>query len=201
MNICPQPVLEYTAYGQVMHRMGNRSPYVAPQGVYPGAGFDEWLALSVATDEQWATLVDHLGAPAWATDPALASLAGRKAHHDAIDLHLAEWMRDRDVAATADALCALGVPAARCHDTRVQSTHPQMVHRGFYDTVVHPELGAHPVPTTPFRYRSVARWAHRPTPMLGEHNVEVLTRCAGLTHDEVAALEAAGVIGDRPKGA
>jgi crotonobetainyl-CoA:carnitine CoA-transferase CaiB-like acyl-CoA transferase len=200
MNICPQPVLEYTAYGEVLHRMGNRSPYAAPQGVYPGVGFDEWLALSIATDAQWAAFVDVLGAPPWAADPALATHAGRVAQHDALDERVAEWMRDRDVGATADALCAAGVPAARCHDARVQSRHPQMVHRHFYDTVVHPELGAHPVPTTPFRYGSVAHWAHRPTPMLGEHNADVLTRCAGLSAGEVAALEAAGIIGTRPKG-
>jgi crotonobetainyl-CoA:carnitine CoA-transferase CaiB-like acyl-CoA transferase len=200
MNICPQPVLEYTAYGEVMHRMGNRSPHAAPQGVYRGAGFDEWLALSIATDEQWAAFVAHLGAPSWATEPSLATHAGRVAQHDALDECIAGWMRDRDAGAAAEALCAAGVPAARCHDARVQSTHPQMVHRNFYDTVVHPELGAHPVPTTPFRYAGVAHWAHRPTPMLGEHNAEVLTRCAGLSADEVAELEAAGIIGTRPKG-
>ena len=200
MNICPQPVLEFTAYGEVMHRMGNRSPYAAPQGVYAGAGFDEWLALSVETDAQWAALVEALGAPGWATDAALATHAARVAQHDALDAHLSAWMADRDVAATADALCAAGVPAARCHDARVQSTHPQMVHRGFYDTVTHPEIGPHPVPTTPFRYRSVARWAHRPTPLLGEHNDDVLTRCAGLSAGEVAELEAAGIIGRAPRG-
>lgn len=199
-NICPEPVVEYTAYGRVMHRDGNRSPFAAPQGVYPGEGFDEWLALSIETDEQWAAFVAHVGAPAWATDPSLATHAGRAAAHDALDAAIAAWVAGRDVAATAGGLCAAGVPAARLHDARVQSTHPQVVARGFYETVDHPELGAHPVPTVPFRYASVGTWTHRPTPMLGEHNEDVLVRNAGLSHDEVAALAEAGIIGTRPKG-
>ncbi len=200
MSICPQPVLEYTAYGKVMTRMGNRSPYAAPQGVYPGAGFEAWLALSIATDEQWAAFVEFLGAPAWATDPAFVTHAGRVAHHDELDARIEAWMADRDVELTADALCASGVPAARCHDTRVQSTHPQMVYRGFFETIDHAELGSYPVPTLPFRYRGVRRWTHRPTPLLGEHNAEVLSRVAGCTPSDLAALEAAGVIGTRPTG-
>lgn len=200
-NICPEPVVEYTAYGNVMHRDGNRSPFAAPQGVYAGAGFDEWLALSIETDEQWAAFVELLGAPGWATDPSLAHHAGRVAAHDAIDAAIASWTAERDIAATADALCAAGVPAARCHDARVQSTHPQVVARGFYETVEHPELGAHPVPTVPFRYAGVERWTHRPTPMLGEHNADVLGRCAGIDDAELARLEADGIIGTRPKGA
>lgn len=199
-NICPQPVLEYTGYGRLMGRDGNRAPHAAPQGVYAGVGFDEWLALSVATDAQWAALVDHLGSPAWATDPTLATHAGRAAQHDRIDDEFAAWMTGRDVAVTADALVARGVPAARCHDARIESMHPQMVARGFYDEVTHPELGPHPVPTVPFRYASVERWAHRPTPMLGEHNDDVFTRLLGCTAEELAQLEAAGVIGTRPKG-
>jgi crotonobetainyl-CoA:carnitine CoA-transferase CaiB-like acyl-CoA transferase len=200
MNICPQPVIEYTAYGVVMQRDGNRSPYFAPQGVYRGAGFEQWLALSVETDVQWATLVDEMGSPEWATDPALATTAARRAQHDRIDAELAAWMADRDVAATAEALVARQVPAARCWDPRVQSMHPQMVARRFFETVDHPELGLHPVPGLPFRFRSVEGWLHRATPTLGQHNAEVLGALAGLDAAELAALESAGIIGTRPKG-
>ena len=38
-------------------RMGNRAPGLSPQGLYPCAGEEQWLAVSVATDEQWVALV------------------------------------------------------------------------------------------------------------------------------------------------
>ncbi len=36
-----------------MQRDGNRSPWAAPQGVYACLGVEQWLAISVATDDQW----------------------------------------------------------------------------------------------------------------------------------------------------
>lgn len=200
LNICPQPVIEYTAYGTVMTRDGNRSPVAAPQGVYRGAGFDAWLALSIESDEQWAALVSFLGGPAWATDAALGTHAGRVAHHDLLDRELSAWTAGRDVAAVADELTAVGVPAARCFDPRVQSTHPQAEARRFYETLTHPELGDHPVPGLPFRFASVPRWVHRPAPLLGEHTSEVLTRLTAVDSADLARLEEDGVIGTRPLG-
>lgn len=153
-----------------------------------GAGFDAWLALSIETDDQWVALVSFLGAPAWATDAALATHAGRAAQHDLLDRQLAAWIAGRDVAALADALTAVGVPAARCFDPRSQSTHPQMMARRFYETVTHAELGVHPVPGLPFRYASVSHWLHRAAPTLGEHNADVLNAsCRGRRGNAVAS--------------
>ena len=44
-----------------MSRMGNRSPYAAPQNLYACQGEEEWLAIAVATDEQWEGLLEALG--------------------------------------------------------------------------------------------------------------------------------------------
>ena len=71
LNCAAEQIIEYTAYGNVMMRSGNRSPHAAPQGVYACPGFEQWLAISVATDEQWEGLRRALGSPAWADDPAL----------------------------------------------------------------------------------------------------------------------------------
>jgi crotonobetainyl-CoA:carnitine CoA-transferase CaiB-like acyl-CoA transferase len=200
LNVCPLPVIEYTAYGSVMGRTVNRVSTAAPQGIYAGEGYEQWLALSIETDEQWRSFVEFLGAPAWAADPALATHSGRLADHDRLDRQIVAWAEGRDVAALADELAARGVPAARCSDPRLQSRHVQMVARGLYETVVHPEVGAHPVPGLPLRYASVAHWLHRPAPLLGEHNAEVLGRVAGVDAERLACLEAEGIVSTRPKG-
>ena len=95
LNMTAEQVIEYTATGTVLGREGNRSPSAAPQGLYAchepaamGTLDEQWLALSVANDEQWQALVKVLGSPEWALDPELATHAGRRAAGDLLDERL-----------------------------------------------------------------------------------------------------------------
>jgi crotonobetainyl-CoA:carnitine CoA-transferase CaiB-like acyl-CoA transferase len=204
LNAAAEPLIEFTAYGNLMQRCGNRSPGAAPQGLYacsgstPGA--ERWLALSVATDAQWEALKRVLGGPVWADDAELATLAGRRAAHDRIDAHLRPWFVECDRDERVDELIAAGVPAAPVADPRTASSHPQHRARGFFEEFEHPVVGTHPAPTLPFIYTSVDRWLRAPAPTLGQHNEEILGDLLGLDDDEITALAADGVIGNRPLG-
>ena len=124
LNIAAEQVVEYSAYGNLLTRSGNRSPGHAPQGVYLCRGEEQWLALSVETDEQWAGLRAALGQPSWASGADLSSYEGRRAAADRLDAELARWAADQDLSAAVDALLAHGVPAAELADFRAMSTHP-----------------------------------------------------------------------------
>jgi crotonobetainyl-CoA:carnitine CoA-transferase CaiB-like acyl-CoA transferase len=202
LNAAAEQLVEVSAHGRLMQRQGNRAPHAAPQGLYACRDHDvatqpRWLALSVESDAQWRALTGVLGAPEWAREAALATLAGRREAHDRIDVHLAAWFAERDRDEAVDVLVSAGVPAAALADPRTAATHPQMVARGFFEACTHPVVGTHPLPTVPFRYRSVDRWLRGPAPTLGQHNRGVLRDVAGLTDAEVDDLEAAGVIGTR----
>lgn len=204
LNAAAEQVIESTAYGHVMQRRGNRAPDAAPQGIYPCKGhapeLERWFALSVETDAQWAALVAELGSPAWATDGALSTAAGRHAGHDRIDAELRAYFAEHELEPTVERLLQAGVPAGTVWDARRGTDHPQLAARGFFETVTHDIAGTHPTPTLPFRYASVDRWVQRPAPKLGEHNREILCDLLGVTDDELASLEADGVIATRPEG-
>ena len=91
LNVAAEQVIEYSAYGALLERDGNRGPTAAPQNLYRTNEIDEfgradcWVAVAVATDEQWAGLCEALGRGDWATDPELSTAAGRRARHDDID--------------------------------------------------------------------------------------------------------------------
>jgi crotonobetainyl-CoA:carnitine CoA-transferase CaiB-like acyl-CoA transferase len=160
---------------------------------------ERWLVVSVATDDQWQALVEALGRPDWATDPALRTHDGRRAQHDLLDEKLAAWAADTDLDKAVDLLITAGVPAAPAVDARRTSEHPQYVARGYYEYPDHPVVGVRGHPSVPFRFTGVDRWLQTAAPMLGQHNHEILT-ALGLDDDEIAALEAADVIGTRPLG-
>ena len=203
LNVTAEPVVEYSATGRVMGREGNRSAHAAPQGLY-ACEDDELLAVSVATDAQWAALAELLGKDAVAgvaADGELGSLAGRRRHHDRLDAVIAGWASRRTVAAAVDELVSAGVPAAALADPRTIHLHPQHVARGYFEDTPHAVLGSMPVFGMPFRITGRDRWNERPAPVVGEHNDEVLGGLLGLSTDDMAALAVAGIIGDRPAGA
>jgi crotonobetainyl-CoA:carnitine CoA-transferase CaiB-like acyl-CoA transferase len=196
-----EQLLEYSAYGHLMTREGNRERTAAPQGVYRCAGKDEWMALSISRDPDWEALGKALGQPAWSADPSLSCAAGRAAAHDVIDARLDEWFAERSLDVALGELRHAGVPAepvTRAYDI---DQDPQMQARGFWQAITHPVVGTHRYPGLPFRLSGGPDgWYRSPAPLLGQHNEEVLVEELGLSSDEFRELQAASVIGNRPLG-
>jgi crotonobetainyl-CoA:carnitine CoA-transferase CaiB-like acyl-CoA transferase len=199
LNAAVEQVAVYATSGELLTRMGNRSRDAAPQGVYPCAGNDAWVALSVTNDAQWQALQSVLGAPAWATTADLATAAGRHANHDDVDKHLAAWTSTRDAAAVVEQLSAAGVPAEIVINARDVVFNAQLQHRVLFEVEHHPITGDHELPGLPFRMTGVPAWNPGPAPTVGEHNAAVFAEI-GLDQSAIEALVAGGVAGDRPLG-
>ncbi len=187
LNAAAEQVIEWSATGAVLTREGNRGHGASPQGVYQCDGDDRWLAISIETDEQWAALCSITGS-------ALDRLA-----HDEVDAELAAFARTRDADQIAERLVAVGVPAGVVIAPRDVVHNPQLRHRGLFEMEHHAISGDNELLSLPFLLDGQPTWTGRPSPSLGQHNTEVLTEL-GLTVDEIAALEANGIIGTRPTG-
>jgi len=204
LSISAEQVIEYSAYGALLERAGNRGPTAAPQNLYRAADIDEfgrldcWVAIAVVTDEQWVRLRGALGSPSWATDPALSAAAGRCARHDLIDERLAAWCEPRSADDIVATLWDAGVPVAKVMQPHRQTELDQLAFRGFFEEVEHPVNGRARLSTVPMRFSGWSGPFHTdPAPTLGQHNHELLAEL-GLTPSEVADLEASGVIGRTP---
>jgi crotonobetainyl-CoA:carnitine CoA-transferase CaiB-like acyl-CoA transferase len=136
---------------------------------------ETWLAVSVRTEAEMGALRAVIG-----------------------DQDLGVWAATRTVADAVRSLVAAGVPAGEVTDFRAISGHPLFTARQFFETVDHDVVGTHPVPGQPFRVSGVDRWIRSPAPWLGQHNEEVLCGLLGVSREELADLEARGVIGTAP---
>jgi len=183
--------------GEKPTHYGNRHPVWAPQGVYPVAGEDQWLAISVRDDAEWRALAAAIGAP----ELASLGLAERRARHDALDARIAAWSQQQDPQTAMESLQAQRIPAARVLNTHDIHWDPHLVSRESWTFLPHPCMPPWPQPKSAWRLEEAKPEPRRHAPLFGEHNREILCGLLGLSEAEYAELEAAQVIGDAPIGA
>ena len=199
INLSAEQVIEYSAYGQLLTRDENRGPVAAPQGVYACADDAEYVALAVVTDTHWRALCKEMGDPEWTRDPELATAAGRRAHHDEIDEGIEAWLVPLALDDAVGRLVAAGVPAHATINPHSQMPNPQLEHRRFFQTLVHPVTGETRYPGCPMKFSGLPPGLHRSAPpTLGQHNDEVLGGELGLSRDELERLRERQIIGQRP---
>ena len=182
-------ILDCQVNGRAMSRIGNRDRFRAPQGCYPCAGEDAWLAIAVETDEQWHGLQRAIGCTF-----DCPTNAERLAAHDAIDAALAAWTATREAQPAMRELQSAGVPAGVVQRSSDLLADPQYAHRGFYRYLEHGEMGRIPYAGHQYRISGYDNGPRGPAPMLGEHSFEVLSDLLGLSADELSAAFAAGAI-------
>ena len=191
-------IMEYQMTGRMPERMGNRSPWAAPQGCYRCEGDDRWAVISVSNDEEFGRLADAAGHPEWKDDARFATVLARHEHHDELDEAITAWTLTRDHYDVMHTLQKAGVKAAAVLDGKEILFDPHFKARGQFDVIDQPALGKRPIPrhvAAKFtRFEAKAR-THAPT--LGEHNEEVLKEL-GYTEEQIAAMAEAGAIGTTP---
>lgn len=180
LNVTAVQTMEFEVFGSVMKRRGNRGHTAALQDIYRCRGDDNWIAVSVRTDDELSALADLIGG-------------------QGIDIE--QWLATQDAEVVAESLVEAGIPAAVVISPSLVTENPQLLHRGFFERLAHPRTGEGLYPCPPFaRLEGTERWLLRTPPTLGQHNEEVLTELCGLTPGDLERLAADGVIGTRPKG-
>lgn len=180
--------------GIVPARTGNRHPEHAPHGVFPCAGPDGWVLISVADDRQWEGLCRAIGFDA---GPDLREASGRRTAQATIEAAVSAWTRQHDPVVAMTILQAHGVatgavvPPGRLH------LDPHLNARGFWQWQDRAVVGRHPEASLPFRESVHPYPARSPAPTLGQHTAEVL-REQGLDDAAIARLADANIIGTTP---
>jgi crotonobetainyl-CoA:carnitine CoA-transferase CaiB-like acyl-CoA transferase len=192
-------LMDYQMNGRLAERMGNRSSWAAPQGCYRCRGDDDWLAISIENDEEWAAFCHATGHPEWAGDERFADVLARHENHDALDALIEGWTREQDHYEAFHLLQRAGVKAGPVLNGKELLLDPHFRERHHFDLVDHPVLGRRPVPRhLAARFDRFKPRVDSAAPLLGQHNREVLQGILGLSDEELTSLEAEGVIGTTP---
>ena len=182
-------------------RIGNRHPSRAPQGAYPAAGNDQWLALSIADTRQWQTLCRLLERGEWAADARLNTLAGRQERHDEIDEAIAQWTRPQDKYDLMHLLQAHGIAAGPVLSGKEVHFDPQYRSRNFLERVEYPPergIGARFLMGRPYRMSQTPLAIRGPAPAFGQHNRALLEGLLGHPPSVVSRWSDDGLIATVP---
>lgn len=167
---------------------GNHKPGSVPRGVYAGTGEHGWIALEVETDMQWRALAAELGRQDWLGDAQLATVAGRTARQDEIDLDLAHLLVRQDVDDMVARLLAHGVPAARVAHADEVLADPRLAGRKYWHELPHREMKMLVTNTPPFKVVGEERVSPRTAPLIGEHTIEIVQELLGMPEQEARRL-------------
>jgi len=175
----------------------------APRGVYRTSGDDKWIAVSVRTDAQWASLIAVMGNQDLATGDMLAGNEGRIEHSSTIDAAIAAWARNFDNIELTERLQAAGVPAAPASDPEDVIRNPHFLARGAVAPQDDPLEPGHLLPNLPWHFGGFPGLdsALPRAPRLGEHNDDVLatrTDVESQLLDHLNAAAAIAAVGPEP---
>ena len=192
-NLAPM-LVDYFASGRVLGPTGNRSDRYAPHGAYRCAdedGHERWIAIAVANESEWQSLMAKLGISA--EDARFATMIGRLRNREALDQYVGALVRERNADELTVALQAVGVsayPVQSCMDIHRDENLEAF---GFWQWLDHKAMG--PSPYEGFEHRmSRTPGSLRAAPALGQHSDEVLSEILGMTAAEIEELKREKVI-------
>jgi crotonobetainyl-CoA:carnitine CoA-transferase CaiB-like acyl-CoA transferase len=164
----------------------------APHGAFRTEGADQWIAIAVRDQAQWAALCNVLHLDDLVSDTRFATLGARLSNaaelRAALELRTVHWSKHL----LAAALQARGVCAAPVCSGEDIHNDPQLAALGFHWEVAHPEAGRHRYSGLPFHFGEVVPPSVKPAPCLGEHTRQILQLLLGYESSEVDSLRASG---------
>jgi crotonobetainyl-CoA:carnitine CoA-transferase CaiB-like acyl-CoA transferase len=180
--------------GHERPRMGNRSPFMAPHGVFPSAGEERWVAIACRDDNDWRNLCRVMGRADLAARPELDTLAGRQAYEDEIEAAITEWTLTQDDWTAYRLMINADVPASPVERLEDFFDGPDRAMRGNYSPAESPEGPTFQIQQEPVLWDGQRLPAVR-APIWSEHTEDVLKTLLNYNEADMIRLAAAGTLG------
>ena len=172
----------------------NRSQFIqmAPHGIYPAAGENEWIAISCRSDRDWEALSEIIQQD-WTEQ--YQKLNQRLNGQDNLDSAISHWTIDHEKYDLQSQIRSAGVPVSAVQTPQDRIEFDKSTQDfNLWPTVEHSEIGEVTVDGNPVHF-SESDWGMLSgAPCLGEDNQKVFTEILGLSKEEVETLKQENVI-------
>jgi crotonobetainyl-CoA:carnitine CoA-transferase CaiB-like acyl-CoA transferase len=170
---------------------------LVPSALYPckpgGPNDYVYVFTSRANPEHWTRLLKAIGREDLVGDARYDTNQARSQRAAEVDEIIAQWTRQHSKEDTMRIIGEAGVPAGAVFDTLELMNDASLAERGIMQTVEHPTTGTYKMPAWPVRFDGMPSRV-KPSPLLGQHNAEVLGGWLGIGAAEIDALRTEGII-------
>jgi len=170
---------------------------LVPSALYPckpgGPNDYVYVFTSRANPEHWTRLLKVIGREDLVGDPRYDTNQARSTRAPEVDEIIAQWTRQHSKEEAMKIIGQAGVPAGAVFDTLELMNDPSLAERSIMQDVEHPTTGKYKMPAWPVRFDGAPPRV-KPSPLLGQHNAQVLGEWLGVGTAEIEALRAEGII-------
>lgn len=199
-NTIGEYVLEYAVEGRRPAQQGNHQPGLAPNDCYRCAGENDWVAISIASDEEWQTFCSIISRPDLAANDRFRTAAAREEHQDELRQPIEEWSQRLNKFEASAMLTQVGIPAAAVLTGAEMLVDHHLNQRGYYQRVENHRSGAQTLRLAPYKLSKTPPRITTPAPVLGQDTEAVLREVLGMNDAEITELENLGVTSNIPRG-
>jgi formyl-CoA transferase len=182
----------YLVSGKRPQRYGNAHPTIVPYEVFRAR--DDYFALGVGNDAQFRKLCQMIGRPLLADEPRFATNPARVQNRGELVPQVQAEFDKQASAFWLERLAEAGIPAGRIRSIDQVLTDPQVLHRQMVVEVEHPTAGKVKLLGVPYKFSETPAEVRTAPPLLGQHTEEVLATLLGMNAEEIASLQAAGIV-------
>jgi crotonobetainyl-CoA:carnitine CoA-transferase CaiB-like acyl-CoA transferase len=111
-----------------------------------------------------------------------------------LEAQLGAWCSQFPAVALMRRLQAAGIPAGAAYSTVQVLADVHFTERGFFQTIIHPALGATRMEGIPFKAQSLKMHEPQRPPLFGEHTRDVLHGWLDMDDAEIDRLSQAGAL-------
>jgi formyl-CoA transferase len=171
---------------------------LVPSALYPckpgGPNDYVYVFCSRANADHWQRLLKVIGREDLKGDERYETGQARSQRAAEVDEIIAAWTRQHSKEEAMKLIGAAGVPAGAVFDTVELMNDPSLAERGIMQTFEHPTTGPVKMPAWPVRFDGAPAKV-KPSPLLGQHNAEVLSGWLGMSTAEIDGLKQDGILG------
>src|ERR1700726_4880834 len=196
------PLAEYSQYGEgipfgaAVPRAGNDSGGGQPGWILKCKGWEsdpDAYTYFITQAPVWGAICDLIGKPEWKSDPDYATPPARLPLLRHIFDTIEHWTMTKSKFEVMEICNAVDIPVGPILSMKEIAEEPSLRKTGTVAEVDHPVRGKYLTVGNPVKMSDSITEVKR-SPLLGEHNEEVLTKVLGYSADEFAAIKTSGAI-------